>query len=645
LGMSRFSWLVLLAPQQLATCQDLFLTASKASEADSRSRVTCSYVDRACIYDHSHKFYDERTTGSVDDCCATCHASHKCRAWAFYDFKGGQACALFNQSGGSVHDGDCVSSGGQAPQARPYPDRTPPGPPCKNCPNIVFSLTDDQDVLLGGWTPMQQTQAAMQAKGATMTQWRIHTPICSPSRSELVSGRYFHNIKSNVPVPVLDRILYAGSDHVNGSLYANETFGVFLRREKGYQMGLFGKSNFNTYEGFDRWFQGASLSYGPVTWEDDESPNGVYTQKPDEYPTALLGNKTVEWLRRPSVSASGRPWFVYFASHCPHYPATPARWYEDACAGTTAPRLPNFNHTNSLYHKLIADQPPLTDVDARLVDELARSRCQCLLSVDDSFSAIIQTVEDLGQADNTYFFFTSDHGYNLGGHRLTSEKMDMYEHALRIPLIAMGPGIPAGIKLEHLGTNVDLAPTFLALAGISTPASMDGRSMLSFLIPDAALPSLPTATSAFLQQQRSESNQEVTHAVHSNPHLWRNESFFQYYNAGPWAPPNGGDICHICKAGNGTRRPFDDASNTYIGLHVRDPALGDLKYAEFQNDCNAIQLEQRTCFNNVTTRELFDLEKDPHELHNIMDAAAPGLIAELHRRLRRYYPCKGRSCP
>ena len=74
-----------------------------------------------------------------------------------------------------VHDTLVV----QAPL--PYPDRTPHGPVCRDCPNIVFALTDDQDLTLGGWTPMRQTQQAIQAKGATLTEWRIHTPICSPS--------------------------------------------------------------------------------------------------------------------------------------------------------------------------------------------------------------------------------------------------------------------------------------------------------------------------------------------------------------------------------------------------------------------------------------------------------------------------------
>ena len=64
------------------------------------------------------------------------------------------------------------------------------------------------------------------------------------------------------------------------------------------------------YEGFDRWFQGASLSYSATHWEDDESPNGIYVQDPNDYPTAILGNKSIEWLKRANVSgaaAGGRP--------------------------------------------------------------------------------------------------------------------------------------------------------------------------------------------------------------------------------------------------------------------------------------------------------------------------------------------------
>ncbi len=73
-------------------------------------------------------------------------------------------------------------------------------------PNIVWFLTDDQDQMLGasfpptapgGATPMPKTKAKMADMGVTATNFFIHTPICCPSRSELISGRYFHNIKTN----------------------------------------------------------------------------------------------------------------------------------------------------------------------------------------------------------------------------------------------------------------------------------------------------------------------------------------------------------------------------------------------------------------------------------------------------------------
>merc|ERR1719399_1034900 len=73
-------------------------------------------------------------------------------------------------------------------------------------PNIVWFLTDDQDQVLGasfpltsGATPMPKTKKLMQDEGMYAENWYIHTPICSPSRSELLTGRYFHNIKMTGP--------------------------------------------------------------------------------------------------------------------------------------------------------------------------------------------------------------------------------------------------------------------------------------------------------------------------------------------------------------------------------------------------------------------------------------------------------------
>jgi arylsulfatase A-like enzyme len=174
---------------------------------------------------------------------------------------------------------------------------------------------------------MKQTTKLLQKTGSMLTNWRIHTPICSPSRSETVSGRYFHNIKSTIAVPP-PSLLPAATAHINGSLYKNDSFGVHLRGQRGYNVAIFGKSNFNTYEGFDRWFQGACLGYG-CSYEDNESPTFHYHSPADEYATALLGNKSIDWLHRDNVSGTtsdSRPFFLYFAPHCPHTPAAPADW-------------------------------------------------------------------------------------------------------------------------------------------------------------------------------------------------------------------------------------------------------------------------------------------------------------------------------
>ena len=76
-----------------------------------------------------------------------------------------------------------------------------------------------------------------------------------------MSGRYFHNIKSTLSVPPA-KLTGAATGHVNGTLYKDDSFGVHLRAKAGYNVGMFGKSNFNTYDGFDRWFQAAVCGFG-----------------------------------------------------------------------------------------------------------------------------------------------------------------------------------------------------------------------------------------------------------------------------------------------------------------------------------------------------------------------------------------------
>lgn len=94
--------------------------------------------------------------------------------------------------------------------------------------------------------------------------------------------------------------------------------------------------------------------------------------------------------------------------------------------------------------------------------------------------------------------------------------------SLVIPFIGSGPGIPAGTKNPVRGSNVDYAPTFLGLADIDTPEFMDGRSIVSALIPNTTAPGLPASVQRHLAKQAASSQLDQL--------ALRNEQFFQYYN-------------------------------------------------------------------------------------------------------------------
>jgi len=105
-----------------------------------------------------------------------------------------------------------------------------------------------------------------------------------------------------------------------------------------------------------------------------------------------------------------------------------------------------------------------------------------LLAVDDSLGRIMATLEKASALDNTVIVFTSDHGYFYGEHGLNEERRLAYEETIRIPLlIRYPPRIKAGSTASELVLTIDLAPTVLSLAGLTPPATMEGRSLVPIL--------------------------------------------------------------------------------------------------------------------------------------------------------------------
>jgi arylsulfatase A-like enzyme len=106
---------------------------------------------------------------------------------------------------------------------------------------------------------------------------------------------------------------------------------------------------------------------------------------------------------------------------------------------------------------------------------------RCVASVDDSVGALLDYLDESGQADNTIVVYTSDQGFYLGEHGWFDKRF-MYEESLRTPLVVRWPGVirPGSVE-DRIVSNVDFAETFLEAAGASVPDDMQGRSMLPIL--------------------------------------------------------------------------------------------------------------------------------------------------------------------
>ena len=94
--------------------------------------------------------------------------------------------------------------------------------------------------------------------------------------------------------------------------------------------------------------------------------------------------------------------------------------------------------------------PPLTAEKQTATDLLLRKRWQTLLSVDDMIEQLITRVTALGQMDRTFVIFFADNGYHLGQFCFGADKRQPYEADIRVPFIAMGPGIKAGAVEESI---------------------------------------------------------------------------------------------------------------------------------------------------------------------------------------------------
>jgi N-acetylglucosamine-6-sulfatase len=353
--------------------------------------------------------------------------------------------------------------------------------------NILVILVDDLrwDEIACAGHPFVRTPGIdrIAREGARFRNAFCTTPLCSPARASLLTGRYAHHHG------IIDNTNRSGQSH------KLMTFPRILQTF-GYETGYLGKWHMGNDDtarpGFDYWacMGGQGTSFDPVLNE-----NGT-RMKSAGHTTDVLNDRAVNFVRRKR----SKPFCLYIAHKALHPELVqfddgsvsdvsgsrflPAKRHETLYAGAAIPR--RLNVTDSLDGKpalsrAVKGKTPLgreTGTDDRTI----RDRLRMLAGIDEGVEQLFDALDDTGHLDNTVIVFTSDHGYWNGEHGLSVERRLAYEEAIRIPLlIRYPPRVRSGTVIDELALSIDLAPTILDLANARTQHGMDGRSLVPLL--------------------------------------------------------------------------------------------------------------------------------------------------------------------
>jgi N-acetylglucosamine-6-sulfatase len=364
------------------------------------------------------------------------------------------------------------------------------GPPAT--PNIVFILADDmrRDDLRF----MPQTQRLLAGAGTTYPNAYVSLAECCPSRATILTGRYAHNtgVWDNEP-PLGGYSAFRGQPTVGEWLqeagYRTAYVGKYLN---GYGEPTLGSAPTETVPGWDSWQalvgRTAFQMYGY-----ELNVNGRLQssgQAPEDYQTDVLGRRAARLIE--TWAPRRAPFFLAMSPLAPHRENEAVVGAgDDVINPRPAPRdlarvaeIPFYPAESGAFNEPdVSDKPRrIQGVNQRPVsyfDTTYRAHAASLFALDDAVARLIAALRRSGELEHTVVVFTSDNGLAFGEHGL-DDKDWVYEEVSGVPLLIRGPGFEGAGVDDRPAINVDLAPTFLDLAGADDrAATLDGLSLLA----------------------------------------------------------------------------------------------------------------------------------------------------------------------
>ncbi|MBT3278029.1 MAG: sulfatase-like hydrolase/transferase [Phycisphaerales bacterium] len=358
--------------------------------------------------------------------------------------------------------------------------------------NILLLMTDQHrpDALSGCGDPLAKTPALdkLAAEGATMREAYCQFPLCVPSRSSILLGRYVHSINtwSNSASPIKGMVSLP--QHL---------------RKQGYKTACIGKLHVHrdTKTDWDLSWSAKEFSPAKKLAKDKKTMKfrtldypqlGLRLDKkyarygaPSPYVEKghmefAVKDKTIEFLRKNKAN----PFFVQCSFLKPHAPFQPPKKYWDLYKDVKIPIPKAIEEDNADMHPYLQTRGESWGVSTPTNDEIRdaiRGYYGCVAFCDAMFKEVLDELERLGLAENTLVIYTSDHGEMLWDHGLW-HKNCFFDQSVRVPLIMRLPGVVnKGVSSKALVELIDLCPTVLDLAGLQPLKGQQGKSLRALL--------------------------------------------------------------------------------------------------------------------------------------------------------------------
>ncbi|HEY2477373.1 MAG TPA: sulfatase [Solirubrobacterales bacterium] len=547
-------------------------------------------------------------------------------------------------------------------------------------PSFVVIQTDDETMeelydgvrMLNGNEEfaMPNTLQMLGEKGITFTRYYTPYSLCAPSRVSLLTGRYAHNdhVQGNVPpnggwTGFQSRQAYSHNlaTWLQGAGYRTIHIGKILNGygDAPYSPGTEeppGWSSWHTIlnSDTDHYAYGYLLNNNGVvegpygnsgSWETREygeiddagCPYAPLNGKPCFYETDKFNQLAVEEL---AATSPEQPFYMQVDYTSPHgdfrRPAGPQPATRDIgrFAGAPLPdsRAEGFNEGNvNDKPRFIREAPYLSATEIHTYRVYYDNCLAALISVDEGVKQILDELGGLHRLSNTYVIFTSDNGFFFGQHRLVGGKFLSYEPSTHLPLIIRGPGIKPKTATGQLTSTIDIAPTILELAEVTPDKSIDGVSLVPYMKEPSLRSRRPLLFESFVQTDDVEQGGQAAEGETAE-RAAAGPARGKLGVRGATASPTAATATASRAAASRSSAPANPPAHAsvvappknYYGIR-----LGPYKYIEWPDG----------------EKELYDINKDPSELNNIVrDPDVAPIRSFLHEELVRLEECSGRTC-